>query len=415
MSEKSNHSPEIVTTDKALDAVCRRLASETCFAFDTEFVAEDRYARQVCLIQVATDSFCALIDPVGGLDTTPFWELVVSDDSRKVVHSGAEDIAISWRQIHLAPVNVFDTQLAAGMAGLGYPISLARLVRAVTDARLRKSQTLTDWRKRPLSSSQVRYAVEDVVHLPEIHRHLSRKLAAAGREPWLEEECRRLCEIPASQDEKRKLRRLRGTGSLARRELAIAEALLDEREKLAVELDRPPRVVLRDHLLVELARRGWTDVKRIRSLRGINLSAWALKRLIEAIERALALPAKDCPSPPVIVEDSPEQEALADLLTAVLRDYCNKSGVAMSLLTNKQEIRAFVRSHTGTTAASPASVALDAGWRRSAVSDLLGEVVSGRTAIRVAGPTADFRLLHESPATTISNQTTMAGDQRRQH
>lgn len=415
MSENDNHSPEIVTTDQALEAVCRRLASEGCFAFDTEFVAEDSYARQVCLIQVATDSFCALIDPVGGLDTTPFWELVVSDDSRKVLHSGAEDIAISWRQIHRAPANVFDTQLAAGLAGLGYPISLARLVRAVADTRLRKSQTLTDWRKRPLSRSQVQYAAEDVIHLPEIHRHLSGKLAASGREAWLEEECRRLCEIPANQDEKRKLRRLRGTGSLARRELAIAEALLDEREKLAVELDRPPRVVLRDHLLVELARRGWTDVKRIRSLRGINLSAWALKRLIEAIDRAIALPAEDCPDPPVIVEDSPEQEALADLLTAVLRDYCNKSGVAMALLTNKHEIRAFVRSHTGMMAAPSSSSALEAGWRRSAVSDLLGEVVSGRTAIRVDGPAAGFRLLHESRGTTIPHQTTIAGDRRWQH
>ena len=191
---------DIVTDQPQLDAACKRLAEEACFAFDTEFVAEETYERHVCLIQVATQSYCALIDPLDGLDVSPFWNLVVSDACQKIVHSGAEDIAICWAQCNKPPANVFDTQIAAGFVGLDFPLSLARLVRRAAHATLHKSQTLTDWRKRPLTQAQLDYAVEDVIHLPRVHQYLVAKLAERGREQWLAEECDKLCAAPANND-----------------------------------------------------------------------------------------------------------------------------------------------------------------------------------------------------------------------
>lgn len=382
MPTRTSPEYEIVTDQTRLEAVCQRLAEAGSFAFDTEFVAEETYERHVCLLQVATENDCALIDPLDGLDVSAFWELVVDDSCRKIVHSGAEDIAICWTQCNKPPANVFDTQIAAGFVGLEYPLSLARLVRRAAHATLHKSQTLTDWRKRPLSQAQLEYAVQDVIHLPRVHQFLARKLAALGREQWAVEECDKLCAAPASNDGAQKLRRIRGAGSLGRRELAIADGLLKERDRLAAEYNRPARAVLKDHILVEIAKRGWTDIERLRSLRGINLSNVALRRMAEAVENARKLPKDQWPKPNVAEDDTPEQIVLADLLSAVLRDFCNKSGVALSMLTNKQELRAFVRSH-GDNDADPTACILRSGWRKDAVGELLDSVLSGRAAVRV--------------------------------
>lgn len=391
MPPDAQTAPEIVTTSADLAAVCERLSAQGRFAFDTEFVAEDTYVRHICLIQAATESFCVLIDPMDGLDLEPFWSLVTSEHIEKVVHSGSEDVAICWQQCDRAPANLFDTQVAAGLVGFGYPLSLARLVRIAAGTRLHKSQTLTDWRRRPLTDAQIKYAVEDVIHLPKAGGVLQGKLAAAGRMPWLQEECAKLCVQPARQDARHKLRRLRGTGSLGRRELAIAEVLLDERDKLAQEYDRPPRTLLRDHLLVELARHGWTDPAKIKGLRGINLRNATVERLARAVDRARRLPKEQWPELPPSQEDSPEQDALADLLIAVLRDHCNKSGIAMSLLAARQDVRAVVRSH-GIDTKENAPSSLSAGWRREAVGELVDAILSGRLSVRVDPEDGDHRL-----------------------
>lgn len=386
MPDRPDHTPEIVTTDDQLASLCERLSAEPHFAYDTEFVAEESYARQICLIQVATRSWCALIDPLEGLDAEPFWRIVAGDAIEKIAHSGSEDAAVCRQAIGVGPAHVFDTQVVAGFVGFGHPISLARLVHAAADGKLNKSQTLTDWRKRPLSKAQINYAVEDVIHLHNIYDTLHNLLEKTGRTAWAAEECRRYCETPAAESlGKSRLRKLRGAGSLKRRELAIVDALLQERDALAAEYDRPVRAVLRDHLLVEIARHGLSDVEKLRSLRGINLRGTALARLGEVVTRAKQLPLDQCPEVPEPVVETPEQEILADVLTAVLRDYSHTSGIAMSLLANKAELRAFVRARTNSSRGESASTVFDTGWRREAARVLLDGVVSGRTSLRFGG------------------------------
>src|ERR1043166_171828 len=154
------------------------------FAFDTEFVGEDRYKPELCLIQIATETTQILIDPLAGLDCRSFWELVADPSAEKIVHAGSEDLAICSQQIGRPAANVFDVQIAAGLIGLGYPTSLARLTRVMTGEKLHKSQTLTDWRARPLSDEQIDYALEDVIHLPAIFAAATRKLESLGRASW---------------------------------------------------------------------------------------------------------------------------------------------------------------------------------------------------------------------------------------
>lgn len=371
----------IISTADALEVLIRDLRTLGWFAFDTEFVGEDRYQPEVCLIQVSTDDVDALIDPLTPLDATPLWELVADPTIEKLVHAGSEDLSLCQLQIGKPAANVVDLQIAAGIAGLGYPINLARLCRVTTGERLHKSQTLTDWRRRPLNQEQIEYAAEDVRHLPGARRHLYTQLAKLGRWQWLQEECAELCRETAKQKaEPTQISRLKGAGSLRGRELNIAEALLIERNALAQQLDRPPRVVLKDHLLIELARRGWTDVERMRTLRGLSVSTTGLKRFAAAIEEAKKLP------PPANADldtegDSNDEEMLLSLLTAVLRDYCNRSTLSYSILATKDDLRKVVRPYTRGDAKGESP--LEKGWRRDAVGSLLVDIIEGRRKLAV--------------------------------
>jgi ribonuclease D len=392
MADKSK--VEIVTTPAGLADVCQRLARVGLFAFDTEFVGEDNYEAETCLVQVATDSYCAIIDPLAGLDLTPFWELVADDGIEVIVHAGTEDLAQCFRRVGRPAAKIFDLQIAAGLIGLGYPTSLSRLARITIGAKIHKSQTLTDWRTRPLTQEQIDYAAEDVVHLPAMFRFIGSRLDELGRREWAAVECDRACQSATSNAQgEQKLRRLRGAGGLSRKELAIADALLEEREKLARHYNRPPRAVLRDHLLVEMARRGWTDVQRIRSLRGLNLSTSGVKRLAEVIGRARQLP-EECLPQPTNDEDTPSEEVLLLLTSAVLRDYCRHNDLAYTLLASKQDLRAVIRSHT--RSAEPGiPTQLRTGWRRTAVGDLLDQILSGQSTIRVKAEGGERRLTTE--------------------
>ncbi len=374
--------PEIVTTDADLARLCDRLTQAGRFAFDTEFVAEESYKPTVCLIQTATDDHCALIDPLAGVDVEPFWRLVADSAVETVVHAGSEDLALCKVAIDRPAANVFDIQIAGGFVGWGYPISLSRIVRLVSHTTLHKSQTLSDWRRRPLTDEQIRYGAEDVIHILPAHRILTGMLAQRGRMAWVEEECRKLCEVtPPEEEGPQRLRRLKGSGSLTRRELAIADALIAERDVLARQYDRPARTIVKDHLLVELARRGWTDIKRMRSLRGLNVSDAGLKRMAAAIEVAKKTPQEDLPEP-TAAEDDPVEDLLGTLASAVVKDYCLKSGVAASLVASKSDLRALVAKYVHPDQPPP-ECALDEGWRKEAIGDLLHDVIAGRRRLAI--------------------------------
>jgi len=375
--------PEIVTTDADLARLCARLTAAGRFAFDTEFVAEESYKPTVCLIQVATEDHCALIDPLAGVDAAPFWHLVADPALQTLVHAGSEDLALCKVAIERPAANVFDIQIAGGFVGWGYPISLSRIVRLVSHTTLHKSQTLSDWRRRPLTEDQIRYGAEDVIHILPAHRILTDMLRQRGRMAWVEEECRALCEVTAPEDEvAQKLRRLKGSGSLTRRELAIADALIAERDILARQYDRPARTIVKDHLLVELARRGWTDVKRMRSLRGLNVSDAGLKRMAAAIEAARKVAPEDLPEP-TAAEDDPVEEMLGALASVVVKNYCLSSGVAYSLIANKADLRAVVARYAHPDQPAPPSP-LDEGWRKEAIGKMLHDLLSGKSHVRIA-------------------------------
>ncbi len=384
---------QMISDAPALDALCERVRANGWFAFDTEFIGEDQFKPKVCLMQAAGEGFCAVIDPLGGLDVAPMWHLFADEKVLAIVHAGSEELRQCRREISRPPANVFDLQIAAGFVGLGYPLSLSRLAKLAIGHKLHKGHTLTDWRRRPLLSEQIRYAVEDVIHLRPLYEEILQRLRALKREPWALEECAAACRAAGQDDDSsQKLRRLKGSGGLSGRQLAIAHAILDLRETLAAELNRPVRAVIKDHLVVEIARGGWSDPGRIRQLRGLSINRACVDRLARAVEAAKRLPPEAWP---VLdsVEDSPQEDALTELLGAVLKTFCSRNKIAYSLLARKQDLRALVRGKTRPGHHGWEN-ALSTGWRREAAGGLSDDLLAGRVAVRIveAGPESHLRV-----------------------
>jgi len=357
------------------------------FAFDTEFVMEDRYEPEVCLIQIASEEIVALIDPFRELDLTPIWELVSDPVVEVVVHAGQEDLALCVQHTGKLPTTIFDVQVAAGLVGTDFPLSLQKLVQRFLHIRLHKSKTLTDWRRRPLTVSQLQYAAEDVCYLLAIRTKLIADLQRRKRMDWADEEFAVFeQESLYGHVEEEKLRRVKGTASMDGRQLATVRALLHWREKVASTLNRPPRVLLKDHLLVEIARHAIHSYGEIRELRGINLSDKNIRKLCAVVEEALALPKEQLPQPAFRDKQLVEEDVLIPLLTAVLKSYCQENRLAYSLVATKKSIRELIVHHLD---GSPdlleekQTPALLSGWREETVGRIASDVLSGKRSIRV--------------------------------
>ncbi|MCP4593677.1 MAG: ribonuclease D [bacterium] len=377
-----------------LKEVLGEISAADRFAFDTEFVMEDRYEAEVCLIQVATESMVAIIDPLAGLDDSGFWELVADENIEKVVHSGAEDLALCFQHIGKVPRNVFDLQIAAGLAGPDYPLSLMKLVRATCGVRLHKSQTLTDWRRRPLTDAQLQYARDDVAYLLSARRTIGRKLERKERMDWAREEFARF-ERPETyhRPETEQATRLKGAGSLDGTGLAIARELLKVREDFGRQFNRPPRVILKDHLIVEIARHRWTTPAQIRGLRSLQLSNAGINRLAQAVKRGVDAPPVDRPESRAPEMDTAEEAALISLATAVVRDYCQRNDIAYQLAATKLSIR--LLTHTHTRKADDNGSPLLNGWRGKTVGNLLTALFSGKVHVGVRRRGRSVRMMVE--------------------
>jgi len=372
---------QYITEATVLAELCGRLREAGSFGFDTEFVMEDRYQSEICVVQLATASEIAIVDPFEVEDLSPVWSLMADANVEVVVHSGMEDLALCHSRGGLVPQRVFDCQVACGLISEDYPLNLSRMTKSLLGIRLYKSQTLTDWRRRPLSPEQLHYAADDVAHLPAMRGKLHKRLVQLGRSNWMDEEMTRF-HAPETyvRGTDEAVFRLKGAGSLDGKGLCFARELVEARCKLAAQYDRPARAVVRDHLIIEIARHRWTTASQIKSLRGLNLRAQGLRTLAEAAQRASQLPREQWPTPVPQDDETNEEAALALLIGAVVRAYCAEHRIAHQLVGTKRDLRAYVRAHVRGQTPDP-SPALRAGWRAETVGVVIKDVLSGRAAV----------------------------------
>lgn len=377
--------PPLITQQSELEDLCRRWRRAGCLAFDTEFIRDETYHAALCLVQVADEGGVSLIDPTAGVDLAPFWGLVIDPQVTKVVHAGKEDFEIALRATGQPPRNVFDVQIAAGLVGHGYPLSLVRLVQVVLERRIAKGHTMTDWLRRPLTPAQLRYAVEDVAFLPAAHQRLAGELERLGRTGWAREEFERFSD-PAFYDRPIEQRavRLKGAGRLDARGLAVLEALLEWRDRWARQRNRPTRALIRDDILVEIARRRPTRAEELEVLRGFPQARnpRVIAELLTLIAEASRRPAPTPPPRPHERDDSPMLRAVLDLVSAATRAICHEEGVSYDLLGGTQRLRELLDYHRQALDQRPA---LLAGWREQFIGRRLLGLLEGRAELHLTG------------------------------
>jgi ribonuclease D len=341
-------------------------------------------------LQVAAPDRLFLIDPLTAGPLDALWQLIVDPARTVVVHAGREEVRLCRLWTGQTPGNLFDLQLAAGLAGLAYPLGHGTLVHQVLGVQLSKGETLTEWRRRPLTDNQIRYAFDDVRYLLPVWRRLSGKLEKLGRIDWAREEFARLSvsaapEEPATE----KWRKLRGIGSLDRRRLAVVRALYHWREAEAARSNRPTRAIVRDDLLIEIARRNPTRERDLHVVRG--LPRRDLEAIVRIVTEARSLPIEACPAVLGREQDPPQVVLVANVLAAVLGDLCARRGLAANLVANGSDIKRLVRAQFAGEA-PPSESLLASGWRRAHILPDLLAVLEGRRLVRIAVVRADAPL-----------------------
>ena len=385
----TNDSTVVTTSAQLRDLACH-LRAVGRFAFDTEFVSEQTFEPVLCLIQVATSDRLVVIDPVVLSNVRPFWDVVTDPAVEVVMHAASEDLRICHFQTGEVPARVFDVQIAAGLVGFGYPLSLGNLVSQALKVTVFGGETRTDWRRRPLSAAQLRYALDDVRYLLPLADQIGAELSALGRTSWAEAELADFLRNIASRTDEDRWRRLPGLHQLNRRGLEVARRLFDWRHDEARRQNRPFRQLLRDDLLVAIAKRQPSSRHDLEALRDFNRPHLLSKsgEILGVVAAALAVPADQFPEPSERHDDGPGLTMIVNLLAAAMANCCAQARVAPGLFGTSSDLKELVRWHVEGRPESHRPF-LASGWRETVCGETLLDVVAGTRALRVVDPEAD--------------------------
>jgi len=352
---------KVITDTGALAAFCEALSSAEYITVDTEFMRESTFWPILCLVQVAGPDDEAIIDPLAdSIDLKPLYDLIANENVLKVMHAATQDIEIFHHEGGVTPQPLFDTQVAAMVAGFGDQVGYEGLIAKLAKVRLDKASRFTDWSHRPLSESQLEYAMADVTHLRGAYEKLRARIEENGRIAWVEQEMIKLADPAKYEVVPEEAWRRMKTKRAQPRYLAVLQAVAAWRDREAMNRDQPRNRILRDDVLSQLAARPPENPKALSRVRGIpkGFADGKMGRsLMEAIEAGRNLPEDEAPELPPIVELPPGAGPLMDLLKVLLKFKCDTHDVAQKLVATVADLEAIA-------ADDDADVAALRGWRR---------------------------------------------------
>ena len=365
-----------IDTPNQLTALCEQLRRHDWLTLDTEFLREKTYRPRLCLLQVANPEVIACIDPLALDDLSPLLEVLYDTGITKVLHAAHQDLEIFFEMRGTLPAPVFDTQIAATLLGHGDQIGYGNLVKAELGIELDKAHARTDWCHRPLDDAQLDYAADDVRHLREIYLRQRQKLAELGREEWLLADFDELVDSSRySNPPEEAWRRVKGSNRLRGVQLAVLQSLASWREQQAQQSNRPRRWILKDEVLLDLAKQMPTDEGRLRRIRG--LEEGSVQRhgttLLKCIAEAKRLPKEQWPTLKEGQRLSPEQEPLVDMLMALLRERCRQQCISPSAVAGRRELERLVLGESG--------IPLLHGWRAAIAGQALQALLHGELTL----------------------------------
>jgi ribonuclease D len=369
----------LITTTEELSALISRMSAHDFVAVDTEFMRENTYWPDLCLLQIETPDEAAAIDPkAAGIDLTPLLDLLVENhDVLKVFHAGGQDLEIIHNLTQKAPNPLFDTQIAAMALGYGEQIGYSNLVESVLGHNLDKGARFTDWSRRPLDKRQIDYAIADVTHLAEIFPKLVKKLVKTGRGAWLDEEMDRLADPSSFAFEPEDAWKRLKLPSRNPAVLGRLQALAGWRETEARSKNLPRGRIIKDDTLNDLAGHPPKTQEDLGKVRGLS-SGWRNNDIGARLMAALAnakpmdpdeLPARE-PRRPGLTKDA---VLVSDLLKLLLKIRSKEAGVAAKLIARSDELEALA-------AGVRSDLNILSGWRFEEFGRDALDLVEGRLA-----------------------------------
>ncbi|WP_309751253.1 ribonuclease D [Novosphingobium sp.] len=371
----------LITTSEALADLCERLSKADFVCVDTEFMRENTYWPELCLIQIADSEEAAAIDPLAkGLDMTPLMNLLVdNEDVLKIFHAGGQDVEIIYNITGKTPHPIFDTQIAMMAVSQSEQIGYSNLVESWLGLQIDKGARFTDWSRRPLTERQIEYAIGDVTHLAKIFPKLLQRLIKTGRGVWLNIEMEKLAD-PAGyrNDPDLSWHRIKAAGRNPAM-LGRLKALAHWRELEAQDKNIPRGRIARDETVADIASHPPKTQADLAKVRGLS-AAWKDneigRRMIAALDNAKPLPDDELPArTPRGAPLGKEGALVADLLKLLLKIRSREIDVASRLLARSEDLELL--------AAGVRELSMLQGWRFDVFGKDALDLVEGKMAFAV--------------------------------
>jgi len=376
----------VIQTVRELKEFCESLHDSHAIGIDTEFVGEGRYSPELGIIQVAAQDRAALVDAVAISDLSPLIPIFTRSTTEKVVHAGLIDLRILFRSLGHTISPIFDTQIAAALLGYGDQLSLKNLTHQLLGIQLDKQERFTDWLRRPLSTAQVGYALNDVRWLVELRDKLTAILQSQSRLDWARGEFRLLEDAQGVwvEDPVEVASHIRGADQLDREQMVRLVELISWREEVSQQQNLATGRVARDEVLLELARRPRNSPRQLGDIR--SLTSRQVEQFGDDLIKLLRRPPSGLDQArgeeaflgvAARVPPAPELELKVDFLSMCLNVVAHENSVARRMLASRDDLLALA------THGAEAPVQLLQGWRRGLAGDKLLAALAGRAELRI--------------------------------
>lgn len=368
-----------IDSDAKLQSLCKQFQNSEWLAIDTEFLREKTYYPKFCLIQIANSKQVACVDPLALHDLEPLIQLIYNPAITKIFHAGRQDMEIFYNLRGTLPSPIFDTQTAAPLLGFAEQIGYAGLVLELLGITLSKAHTRTDWSQRPLSREQLRYASDDVLYLGQIYLNMYEKLLSMSRLEWLVDDFAELMNPEIYQNlPELAWRKIRGVQKISGQALTILKRLAQWREEIAQRENLPRNWVIKDDVIINLARSQPESLDRLKSLRGLQEKT--IRKYGETICRLISDAKKDqipdLPlSSPTVPKKTAQQDVLINFLTGIVHQRAKENSLNPGVLAPKKDLERLVFGQNDTR--------LLQGWRKKIVGDELSAVLRGEHQVYI--------------------------------
>ena len=368
----------IIRDNTTLKKFCNKCIKEKVLAIDTEFIRENTYYPVLCLVQIASVSFSAVIDPLSEIEMEPVWEILSNERILKVFHAGRQDLEIFFNITGKIPTPIYDTQIAAMFCGLGDQVGYEKLVDKFLNLSINKENQFTNWLQRPLTKNQIEYAISDVTHLIKIYPLILKLIKDLNREDWVQKETKYLTNKnlyiidPLTAWEKIKIKQTN------RETLNYLKYLASWREIECKKRNIPRNRLIRDDVLANIANLKPREIEKLKKIRGISnkLSIDDCYQIIETLKQSSKYNSDQWPHINKTYKKNNIDKCSLELLKLLLMYCSEKSGLAQKLIADTEDLRNVL--HT-----PHKNHEIFIGWRNKVFGNYVRTLLDGKLAFSV--------------------------------